>query len=84
MNSPERQTFTALVGIDWADTKHDFCLQQGGSERREFGCIAHQVECIDEWVKCLHERFGGPIAVDLELAKGPIVYQIPIRPQLSH
>ena len=39
----------------------------------EFGCIPHRVECIDEWARALHQRFGGPIAVALELAKGPIV-----------
>ena len=70
------QAFTAYVGIDWADTKHDVCLQALGSDRREFGCIAHQVSCIDAWAKSLHQRFGGPIAVAIELAKGPIVYAL--------
>ena len=76
MKSPNTQTFTAYVGIDWADTKHDICLQESGSDRREFGCIEHQVQCIDEWAKSLHRRFGGPIAIALELAKGPIVYAL--------
>src|SRR5216684_8858104 len=67
------QQFAAYVGIDWADTKHDICLQAAGDFRREFDCIPHQVARIDEWAKTLHRRFGGPIAVALELAKGPIV-----------
>src|ERR1700692_887361 len=67
------QQFAAYVGIDWADTKHDICLQAAGDIRREFDCIPHQVARIDEWAKTLHRRFGGPIAVALELAKGPIV-----------
>src|ERR1700738_2946409 len=67
------QQFTAYVGIDWADTKHDICLQAAGDIRREFDCIPHQVARIDEWAKSLQQRFGGPIAVALELAKGPIV-----------
>ncbi|WP_316149598.1 IS110 family transposase [Cupriavidus sp. BIC8F] len=67
------QPFTAWVGIDWADTKHDICVQAAGDTRHESGCIAHQVEAIDEWANALHRRFGGPIAVALELAKGPIV-----------
>jgi transposase len=67
------QPFTAWVGIDWADTKHDICVQAAGDTRRESGCIAHQVAAIDEWANALHRRFGGPIAVALELAKGPIV-----------
>ena len=76
MKSSGTQTFTVFIGLDWADAKHDYCLQANGSERREFGCIAHQVECIDEWAKSLRERFGGPIAIALELAKGPIVYAL--------
>jgi transposase len=70
------QPFTAYVGIDWADTKHDICLQATGSDRREFDCITHQVPRIDEWAKALHRRFGGCIAIALELAKGPIVYAL--------
>ena len=67
------QPFTAYVGIDWADIKHDICLQAAGGTRREFDCIAHQVAHIDEWANRLYRRFGGPIAVALELASGPIV-----------
>jgi hypothetical protein len=33
------QQFKAFVGIDWADTKHDICLQPAGEGRREFDCI---------------------------------------------
>lgn len=67
------QHFTAYVGIDWADTKHDICLQAAGDANHQFDCIPHQVDRIDEWATSLHQRFGGSIAVALELAKGPIV-----------
>ena len=70
------QPFTAYVGIDWADTKHDICLQVAGDDRREFDCIAHQVTRIDEWAKALRKRFGGTIAIALELTKGPIIYAL--------
>jgi transposase len=76
VKSLRTHNFTAYVGLDWADTKHDICLQEAGSEQREFACVAHQVECIDEWAKSLQQRFGGPIAIALELAKGPIVYAL--------
>lgn len=65
--------FTAYIGIDWADTKHDTCLQAAGDTEHQFDCIPHQVARIDEWATALHRRYGGPIAVALELAKGPIV-----------
>ncbi len=35
------QRFTAYVGIDWADTKHDVCLQVAGETRRHFSIIDH-------------------------------------------
>jgi transposase len=70
------QRFTAFVGIDWADSKHDVCLQAAGSQVREFVCIPHEVTPIEEWACSLRERFGGPIAVALELSKGPLVYAL--------
>jgi transposase len=68
--------FTAYVGIDWADLKHDICLQPAGSEQREFDCFVHKADRIEQWAQSLHQRFGGQIAVALELAKGPIVYAL--------
>ncbi len=65
--------FVAYVGIDWADKKHDACIQEAHSEQREFVVIPHKVKLIDEWAKSLHKRFGSPIAVALELSRGPIV-----------
>jgi hypothetical protein len=70
------QAFTAFVGIDWADTKHDICAQAAGSKRRELTCIAHDPEIIESWACSLRERFGGHIAIALELTKGPIVYAL--------
>ncbi len=69
--------FAAFVGIDWADAKHDVCLQAAGSETREFSILVHTPETIDEWVSTLRQRFKGqPIAICLELNKGPIVYAL--------
>ncbi|SOE94067.1 Transposase IS116/IS110/IS902 family protein [Burkholderia sp. D7] len=73
MSPLPEHSFTAYVGIDWADTKHDICLQAAGDTRREFCCIRHQAAAIDEWANTLYRRFGGPLAVALELWKGPIV-----------
>jgi len=66
--------FAAFVGIDWADAKHDVCLQAAGSQKREFSVLAHQPDTIDAWVSTLRTRFKGrPMAICLELNKGPIV-----------
>jgi transposase len=66
--------FAAVVGLDWADRKHDVCLQCAGQRTREARVIEHSVEAIDEWVQGLRERFEGRcVAIALELEQGPIV-----------
>ena len=65
--------YSAQVGIDWANSKHDVCVQQAGSDKREFDVVQHRVEAIDAWVHGLYSRYGGTIAVAVELSKGPIV-----------
>jgi hypothetical protein len=43
-------TFAAFVGIDWADAKHDICLQVTGTAKRECFQLEHTPEAIDAWV----------------------------------
>ena len=76
MGTSSKKSFSAFIGMDWADTKHDVCIQAAGEEQREFSCIEHKVEAIDAWAQSLYRRFGGPIAVALELSKGPLVYAL--------
>jgi hypothetical protein len=73
MNSQPGASFAAYIGVDWADSKHDFCLQAADSDRREPGVVAHTPEAIIEWASDLRRRFSGPIAVCLEIAKGPLI-----------
>jgi len=76
MKNTNDDTFTAYVGIDWADKKHDICLQPADKDKRVFSKISHTVEAIDEWATALYKQFGGPIAVAIELSKGPLVYAL--------
>jgi transposase len=76
MRTHRNDDFTAFIGLDWADAKHDFCLQVDDREEREFGTFAHRPDAIDAWAHALHRRFGGRIAIALELAKGPVVYAL--------
>jgi len=74
MKPQAREAFAAFVGLDWADAKHDICLQAAGTKHREFLVLEHRPEAIDAWVQTLRTRFNGqPVAVCLELNKGPIV-----------
>jgi transposase len=73
MNQLADTLFTAYVGIDWADAKHDICVRSPDGELVEFDCISSRPEAIADWALGLYQRFGGPIAVAVELTKGPIV-----------
>ncbi|MGA8147598.1 MAG: IS110 family transposase [Gallionellaceae bacterium] len=69
--------YAAYIGIDWADQKHDVCLQAAGANEREFTVLVHRPDTIAAWALSLKQRFQGqPIAVCLELAKGPLVYAL--------
>jgi transposase len=66
--------FAAFIGLDWADAKHDICMQVAGSDKRELKVLEHRPEVIEAWAMALLQRFEGkPIAIALELNKGPIV-----------
>jgi transposase len=69
----ELSQFTAVIGIDWADKKHDVCVQDMATGKRRASQVRHRAEDLDEWARSLHRRFGGPIAIAVELSKGPII-----------
>ena len=45
----ETNQYSAFVGIDWANDKHDICLQDPINNKREFSIIKHNVEDIETW-----------------------------------
>ena len=66
--------FAALIGLDWADRKHDVCLLEAGSSKPEACVLDHDPAALGDWVAKLRIRFGGrPIAICLELERGPII-----------
>ena len=81
----------ALIGLDWADQKHDLCLKAKGADKPEYSRLKHCPRAIDEWARALQQRFGGaPVAVCLEQRKGPVIHAllkyeflvlIPVNPQ---
>jgi len=69
--------FAAFIGLDWADAKHDLCMQITHSEEREFSVLPHRADAIEAWARSLRQRFAGqPVALCLEIAKGPFVYAL--------
>jgi len=70
----EAEEFAALIGIDWADQKHDVCLRVCGSEKLERSTVDHTPEELENWAMMLRERFGGkPVAVCVEMERGPLI-----------
>ena len=69
--------YAALIGIDWADSKHDICLLDPATGRREASQLRHSPKSIDEWASTLRARFGGQkVAVCLEQSRGPLIYAL--------
>lgn len=69
--------YAALIGIDWADAKHDICLIEMATGQPEASILRHSSKTIDEWATALHVRFNGqPIAVCLEQSRGPLVFAL--------
>ncbi|MFQ3249150.1 MAG: hypothetical protein ACI9O6_000954 [Glaciecola sp.] len=75
MNGMKSQ-FAAYIGLDWADKKHDLCMQVGDVDERNYYVIAHTPEAIEQYLFDLHKQVKGNIAIVLELNKGPVVYAL--------
>jgi hypothetical protein len=68
------EQFAAFVAIDWSDTKHDICLVDVATGKKESLILTHAPEELDAWATALRLRFGGrPIAVCLEPSRGPLI-----------
>lgn len=79
----ERITLAATVGIDWADTQHEVCVQPGGTSQRSVCTVKQQPEALAQWALELKERFGGqPVGVCLEQSRGALIYALSRYPWL--
>lgn len=66
--------FAAYLGIDWGDQEHSVCLTVVGSKKVETWTVKHRPEELEAWLSTLRERFEGkPVAVCLEISRGPLV-----------
>jgi transposase len=66
--------YAAVIGVDWADQKHDVCLLVPGAAQPERTVLPHSAEAIAAWVGQLRQRFGArPVAVALEQSRGGLI-----------
>ena len=69
--------FAALAAIDWADDKHDVCLLDTSTSKKESFTLKHTPEALNDWATSLRTRFPGQkIAVCLEQSRGPLVFAL--------
>lgn len=69
--------FVALIGIDWADRKHDICEVNSQTKEQHFSVISSQPKAINAWANELKQKYKGQlIAVACELKKGPLIYAL--------
>lgn len=69
--------FSALIGIDWADQKHDVCEMASGSGEYHSSVISSQPKALHDWAVGLKARYPNkPVAVACELKKGPLIYAL--------
>lgn len=74
---PPAPAFVALIGVDWADQKHDYCLQKPGSPTPLTGQFAQTPEAIAAWIQELRTLCGpGKIALAIEASRGPLIYAL--------
>jgi len=69
--------FAVLIGIDWADKKHDICEHPTGTNKYHYTVIKHTPEALHEWAMDIKQRYPEQkIAIVCELKKGPLIYAL--------
>ena len=64
-----------LVGIDWADTEHVYCLMDDTGATLATGTIYHTAEGLERFMALVRARVQNPqdVLVALETSQGPLV-----------
>jgi transposase len=66
-------SYALIIGLDWADAKHDLAIMENDRETR--AQIASSPEAIDKWLIAQHEqRPEGRFAICLEQSRGALFY----------
>ena len=72
-----KEAYAVLVGLDWADQKHDLQWRETDSGRLDTQDLPHTPECIHEWITGLTAKYPGrKVAVCLEQSRGAVVYAL--------
>lgn len=71
------EEYAVLVGLDWADQKHNLCWMETDTGQTHTLVLEHKAERINEWVCELIAQYPGRrFAVCLEQSRGAVVYAL--------
>ncbi len=66
MKEPIVKDYSVLIGIDWADKKHDVCEINRSSQKTLFSAISCKPEALNDWALSLSKQYPGKqIAIQL-------------------
>jgi len=69
--------YTAFVGLDWADQKHDISVVSSTGGPPVHQVISHTPEELSEWLGKLRQQYPeGQIAICLEQSKGALIFHL--------
>jgi transposase len=69
--------YTAFVGLDWADQKHDISVISSAGGTPVHQVISHTPEKLSEWLRKLRQQYPeGQIAICLEQSKGALIFHL--------
>ena len=72
-----KEEYAILVGLDWADQKHDLQWRETATGEVHTRVLAQSPEAIHEWIGTLQTKYPeGRIAVCLEQSRGAVVYAL--------
>jgi transposase len=71
------EEYAVLVGLDWADQKHDLCWRETATRCIQTLVLEQRPERVNEFICTLIAKYPGQrIAVCLEQSRGPVVYAL--------
>jgi len=77
VNATDIDEYAALIGIDWADEKHDVWVYEFDSGKQAHSELKQTPEALSGWIADLRCRFRGrQVAICLEQSKGGLIYAL--------
>jgi len=73
-SKPAAEQYAALIGMDWADEKHDVWLWDATTGESHHRVVDHTPEALAEWLRELQAQYPGRrVAVCLEQSRGALI-----------